>query len=313
MNKRLVVGIILAVVIVSLVAALAANNIRGGPVEKGERIGLIHIEGVITGAREEVGFLGQGAGAESVLEQLKEAGEDDTIKAVMIRINSPGGSAAASQEIGDEIAKIRQKGKIVVASMGDVAASGGYWIAAKADRIVANPATMTGSIGVIMETANLQELFDKIGVTPQTIKSGPFKDIGSPNRPLTPEERQILQSMVDDIYQQFVTVVAEGRQIDRQKVLQLADGRIFTGRQARENGLVDELGNFYHAVEVTKKLAKIKEEPEIYEFGPRSPFERLFGQVRSLLGLNGGAYSLSPREIQVFREVLKMQPTLQNR
>lgn len=309
MKKKLVIGIITGIILLSVVVALVAGPDTAGIRKQGEKIALIYVEGIITGARGDAGLLGPGAGGPSVLEQLKEAADDDSIKAVLLRINSPGGSAAASQEIGDEIEKLRQQGKIVVASMGDVAASGGYWIAAKADRIVADPATMTGSIGVIMETANLQELFDKIGVSPQTIKSGPYKDIGSPNRPLTAEERQILQGMVDDIYQQFIDVVAEGRKLDRTAVLKLADGRIFTGRQALKNGLVDELGNYYHAVEVARKMAKIEGEPVIYEMGPRTPLERLLGQVQALL-VNPYPAGLSSREIQVFREMLKMQPVL---
>ena len=313
MNKKLVIGLITGIILVSLVAALAVNPSKTSIAKRGEKIALIYVEGEITGSRGEAGLLGQGAGGPSILDQLREAAEDDSIKAVLLRINSPGGSAAASQEIGDEIDRIRKRGKIVVASMGDVAASGGYWIAAKSNRIVADPATMTGSIGVIMETANLQELFDKVGFAPQTIKSGPFKDIGSPNRPLTPEERNILQGMVDDIYQQFVDVVAAGRKMDRNAVLKLADGRIFTGRQAQKNGLVDELGNYYHAVDVTKKLAKIKGEPVIYEMGPKTPFEKLFGEVKSLAGLSNYTAGLSPREIQIFREILRMQPALQSR
>ena len=314
MNKKQVIGIIAGIIIFSLIAAVAANQSKVKGAAQGERIGVIYVEGIITGARDDAGLLGGAVTGSSLLEQLKEAREDDSIKAVLIRINSPGGSAAASQEIGDEIEKIRRSGKIVVASMGDMAASGGYWIAAKADKIMANPATMTGSIGVIMETMNLQELFNKIGVSPQTVKSGPFKDIGSPNRPLTPEERELLQTMVDDIYNQFVDVVAKGRSMDRKKVLALADGRIFTGRQAKELGLVDQLGNYYDAVALTGELAKIKGEPSIYELGPKNPFARFLGGVQSLLGLNNNSgVGLSPREIQLFREILTTQPTIQNR
>lgn len=272
------------------------------------RIGVIHVEGLITGSSSSGGFMGVSAAAPSLMKQLKEAREDKGIKAVLIRINSPGGSAAASQEIGQEIDKIRKEGKKVVASMGDVAASGGYWIAAKADRIIADPATMTGSIGVIMETENMQELFDKIGISPQTIKSGPFKDMGSPSRPMTDEERNILQSMVDDIYQQFVDVVAEGRKMDRDKVLELADGRIFTGRQAKEKGLVDELGNYYDAVDLTAELAGIKGEPVLIEYGRRTPFEMFFDEVRGLAALGRYLPILPQRGIETSRELLISPP-----
>jgi len=310
-NKKLVVGLISGVILLSLLAAVVSNPAEKSKAKRGDRIGVIYIDGIITGDRSQGGWFG-GPGGTSVLSQLKEARENDTIKAVLIRINSPGGSAAASQEIGYEIDKIRKAGKKVVASMGDVAASGGYWIAARADKIIADPATMTGSIGVIMETMNMQELFDKVGISPQTIKSGPYKDIGSPNRPLSSAEREILQGMVNDIYQQFVDVVAEGRKMERNKVLELADGRIFTGRQAKNLGLVDELGNFYDAVALTGKLAGIKGEPVIYEFGPQSPFERIFGGIRSVLTPNYSYTPLSPREIHIFREILKAQPALQN-
>ncbi len=313
MNKKLVIGIIAGIIILSLAAIWAAGPAKVKKARGGDRIGVIYVEGVITGARDDAGLLGGAVRGHSLLEQLQEAREDDTIKAVLIRINSPGGTAAASQEIGTEIDKIRRQGKIVIASMGDTAASGGYWIAAKADQIMADPATMTGSIGVVMETMNMQELFSKIGVSPETIKSGLYKDIGTVNRPLTPKERELLQTMVDDVYDQFVEVVAKGRKMDRSKVLQLADGRIFTGRQAKDLGLVDKLGNFYDAVLLTGQLAGIKGEPVIHELGPRNALTRLFGEIRSLLGLNNYTAGLTAQEIQLFREMLKTRPTLLNR
>lgn len=307
MNKKLVVGILVGVILVSLAAAMVANPAKVSKKAQGDRIGLIYVEGVITGAREEAGLFSGGASGQSLMEQLKRAREDENLKAVLIRINSPGGSSAASQEVGEEVDKLRRSGKIVVASMGDVAASGGYWIAAKCDRIVADSATMTGSIGVIMDLQNLKELFDKIGVTPETIKSGPYKDIGSMNRPLTPAERAILQSMVDDIYSQFVDVVAKGRKMDRKKVLELADGRVFTGRQAKANGLVDELGNYYDAIDMTAKLANIKGEPQVFELGPVNPFEKLLGGVSSLKGLSYNSSGLQAQDIRQLIELLKSQ------
>ena len=308
-NKRIVVGLIAGIIVLSLAVAAVSGQAGKEKASRGEAIGVIYVEGVITGARGEGSIFGTGvASGPSLMEQLREAGEDDGVKAVLLRINSPGGSAAASQEVGNEIDRLRKQGKTVVASMGDVAASGGYWIAAKADKIIADPATMTGSIGVIMETQNMQELFDKIGITPETIKSGPHKDMGSPNRPLTPEERAIMQQMVDDIYQQFVDVVAEGRKMKREKVLELADGRIFTGRQAKEQGLVDELGNYYDAVKLTGDLAGIEGEPVIREFGYTSPFEKFLSGVNIPLTPGSDFLGLSPREIEAFRELLRIQP-----
>jgi signal peptide peptidase SppA len=200
----------------------------------------------------------------------------------------------------------RYKGK-PIGSMGDVAASGGYWLAAKADKIVANPATMTGSIGVIMETQNLQGLFGKLGIKPETIKSGPHKDIGTYNRQMTPDERQILQGMVDDIYSQFIDVVAKGRHMDPAQVRKLADGRIFTGRQAKKLGLVDELGNYNYAINYTAKLAGIEGEPTIKEFGEKNPFEFVFSGTQQSLGLPGQQNSLSAPELQLLRGLLQYQ------
>ena len=206
-------------------------------------IGVVYVSGTITsgGSGSDL-FGGLTAGSNTVMAQIRKAKDDPEVKAVVVRINSPGGSAAASQEIAEEIKKLREAGKIVVTSMGDTAASGGYWIAANTDRIVANPGTLTGSIGVITQLQNLEELYDKIGISYETFTSGPHKDMGSSARSLTDEEREIFQAMVDDIFQQFVSVVAEGRGMTREEVLQLADGRIFTGRQAQEVGLVDDLG-----------------------------------------------------------------------
>lgn len=315
MNKKAVIGVMAGIIVVSIAAALAANPAAKTGSAHGERIGVIYIDGVISGSSGDSGLFTASSGGQSIMEQLQTAREDNSIKAVLIRINSPGGSAAASQEIGDEIQKVRQAGKVVVASMGDVAASGGYWIAAKADKIMANPATMTGSIGVIMESYNIQELYNKIGVSPQTVKSGLFKDIGSSNRPMTEAERQILQGMVDDIYQQFVDVVAKGRKMDRSQVLKLADGRIFTGRQAKDLGLVDALGNYYDAIQFTGKLAKISGEPEIYEFGPKSPFEKLFADMKSAYnkGFSSDLFGIPTRDTQMLQDALTIQPMMPNR
>lgn len=288
MRKQLVVGIIAAVLLFSLVIALVSRPQSGEIIgnKNNGAIGVIYIEGVITSGSAQGGIFGGEAGSGDLLEQIRQARGDNNTKVVLLRINSPGGSAAASQEIGEEIDRLKQSGKKVVVSMGDVAASGGYWIAAKADEIVANPATMTGSIGVIMETPNLQKLYDKIGVRQETIKSGPYKDIGSTSRPMTPEERAILQGMVNDIYEQFIDVVAEGRKLNRDKVRKLADGRIFTGRQAKELGLVDKMGNYYDAIEIAGKMAGIKGEPQIIEYGPANSLQKLLGGIRGALGIN---------------------------
>lgn len=312
MRKRIVISLLLALVVIPLLV-IAFKGSKPGPglnkkASSEDAIGVIYVEGPIVGGSGGTGIFGErsSAGSEDLMNQLKEAREDTSIKAVLIRINSPGGSAPASQEIGDEIDALKNAGKKVVVSMGDVAASGGYWLAAKADKIIANPATMTGSIGVIMEAQNYEGLFGKLGIGTETIKSGPHKDIGSPNRPMTVEERQILQEMVNDIYEQFLDVVASGRKMDREKVRQLADGRIFTGRQAKKLGLVDELGNYNYAIQYTAKLVGIKGEPTLREFGAKNPWGYLFTGSKQGLILPGQDNGLTTKQLKALQELLQV-------
>ena len=248
------------------------------------KIVLINIEGTIVGGGSGYGLLGSESGADDIAKQIKRAGEDSSVKAILLRINSPGGSAAASQELHEEVKKARDNGKIVVASMSDVAASGGYYVACGADKIIANPGTMTGSIGVIFSQLQYSELLERYGIRANVIKSGKYKDIGSPLRNMTEEERHILQEMIDDIYLQFVRAVAEGRQMNESEVLELADGRIFTGKRAKELGLVDDLGNFQDAVDLAAEVAGIEGKPKVVEYGKKSPFESFFGLFARELG-----------------------------
>jgi protease-4 len=225
----------------------------------GDAIALVHVQGIIA---ESTGGgplgLGSESGTQTIVNQLEQAGRDRSVKAVVIRINSPGGSAAASQEIYDAVKRLRDEhSKPVIASMGDMAASGGYYIAAGADEIYANPATLTGSIGVIMQSINLTSLFERYGIKSDTIKSGPYKDTGSMWRNMTEEERKYWQLMVDDVYDQFVQAVAEGRSMEVAEVKKLADGRVFTGQQALDFGLVDQLGGLRDALESAKRKAGI--------------------------------------------------------
>ncbi|MFC1812191.1 signal peptide peptidase SppA [Thermodesulfobacteriota bacterium] len=212
--------------------------------EFGEKVGIIEVTGVITDAK-------------TVIQNLKKFREDDSIKAIVLRIDSPGGGVGPSQEIFREITKTI-KSKKIVASMGAVAASGGYYIAAGADGIIANPGTITGSIGVIMGFANYQELLRKIGLAPVVIKSGEYKDIGSPIRKMTEDEKKFLQNFADQIRKQFVAAVAEGRKMDESKVESLANGRIFSGKEAKSVGLVDRLGNLEDAIEWAGRMGGIK-------------------------------------------------------
>ena len=230
-----------------------------------DRIALIRVEGVILDSKETVA-------------ELKKFGESSTVKAIVLRIDSPGGGVVPSQEIHDAVKRVRNKNnKTVVASMGTVAASGGYYIASATDRIMANPGTLTGSIGVIMELTNLQGLFKKIGVENVVVKSGRYKDIGSPFRKMTPEDRRILQAVMDDVHRQFIEAVAEGRSLDIAEVRPLADGRIFTGRQAKDLMLVDELGNLDDAIRLAADMVGIEGEPKVVEPGKPFSLRRLIG------------------------------------
>ena len=181
--------------------------------------------------------------------------------AVVVRINSPGGSPAASQEIHGALTRLRQDGLPVVASMGDMATSAAYYVALAADTIVANPATTTGSIGVILQVATMERLLDRWGIDVELLTSGPFKAAGSPFRPMTPAERQVLMETLEDMYGQFVEAVAAGRGLSVERVRELADGRVYSGRQALDAGLIDELGSFHDALRIATRLAGLKRYP----------------------------------------------------
>jgi len=206
-----------------------------------DKIGVVCVEGVINDSRE-------------ITEQLDDFAKDDSIIAVVLRVDSPGGGVAVSQEIYDAVVELR-KTKKVVASMGSIAASGGLLVACAADKIVANPGTITGSISAIMHFANFEELLKKVGVKSSVVKSGQYKDIGSPVREMTPEEKVIVQDLVDDIYNQFVDVIVKERKLPREKVIAIADGRVFSGRKAKELGLVDSLGDMTSAAKLASNLA----------------------------------------------------------
>ncbi len=230
--------------VLSLIIALSNSPLIGG-----DKIAIVEIKGVITDPKE-------------INDRLISMGERKDVKAIVLRIDSPGGGVAASQEVYEEIKKITKKKK-VVASMGSVAASGGYYIAVATDKIVANPGTITGSIGVLMEFADLHEILEKIGIKGYVIKSGRFKDTGSPFRSMEKDEKKLLMALVKDVYDQFVQVVAENRGIDRKKVERIADGRIFTGRSALKMGYVDKLGNFQDAVSLAASMTNIKGKPTL--------------------------------------------------
>ena len=248
-----------------LALAVAVSSFMGQPTNLviGDKIGIVEIYGVISDSKQ-------------VIEQLHDFRDNDSIKALVLRVDSPGGGVGPSQEIYDEVLALDEL-KPVVVSMGSVAASGGYYVAAAAREIVANPGTITGSIGVIMEFANFQELLEKIGLSSVVVKSGAYKDIGSPTRDMSAAEREILQDLIDDVHNQFVSSVAEGRELDEQAVRSIADGRIFSGRRAMELGLVDSMGNLQAAIDRAAVLAGLDAEPKIiYPPGKKPRFIDLF-------------------------------------
>lgn len=254
MNKR---PIIIAVVIVFVIFTLFLGMIKfpallGNGVttfSMGSKVGVIELQGAISDSKK-------------YIEQLIVFAKDDSVKAIVLRIDSPGGGVGPSQEIHAEVARITKQKPIIV-SMGSVAASGGYYVAAPANKIYANPGTITGSIGVIMEFTNVLDLMDKIGLKTRVVKSGAHKDIGSSVRDMTVEEHALLQSLIDDVHSQFVAAVSEGRGLSESDVRLLADGRIFTGKQALALGLVDELGGLSLAIVEAARQGGIDGEPTV--------------------------------------------------
>jgi protease-4 len=260
--------LIILLVVFFFLAALSAfiALIQKDGISLGEKVALMRIEGPIFDSRDYV-------------EELKKYAEDPSVKAIVLRVDSPGGAVAPSQEIYEEVKRAVEK-KSVVASMGSVAASGGYYVLSPSTKILANPGTLTGSIGVIMEIPNVEGLMDKVGIKTQVIKSGKHKDIASVFREMTEEDRSILQGVLDDVHDQFISSVAETRNIPVDEVRKIADGRIYTGRQAVDIGLVDELGNLEDAIDLSAELAGIEGKPKVVSKKEKlSFFEMLRGKI----------------------------------
>src|SRR5437867_91653 len=246
---------------------LGASRGAGGALF-GERVAIVELEGVIVDV-------------DDLVREIKAYRDNAAIRAVVIRINSPGGAVAPTQELYGAIRRLREAGKPVVASLGSVAASGGYYVAVAADQIYANPGTLTGSIGVIMQLASVESLMKKVGVDWVVVKAGHFKDIGNVGRPMTPEERRVLQSLLDDVHDQFINAVAEGRKLDRATVVQFADGRVFSGTQAKSLKMIDALGSLEDAVNRAATLAGLPVPPRVIPPRRRlSIFEMLRSQLR---------------------------------
>jgi protease-4 len=273
----MVFAVLLGLLMISL-WAFSFFASRGGDFWSGEKVAIIEVKGVIVDAQP-------------TIEKLIQFRKNRNVKAIIVRVDSPGGGVGPAQEIYSEIKKAQREKKILV-SVGSVAASGGYYIACAADKILANPGSITGSIGVIMESVNVEDLLHKVGVQSVIVKSGKHKDIGSPFRAMTEEEKKLLQSVLDNVHDQFIRAVAEGRNLPVAEVRQLADGRIFSGEQAKDLGLVDELGTLQDTIALAAKMSGIQGEPEVIypeksrfsllDFLFQGTFRNFFASMRNL-------------------------------
>jgi protease-4 len=255
--------------VISIVAMLFTEPDDESAGTSGERVAVVELNEPIIDSQD-------------IVRQFKKYRENKSVRAIVFRVESPGGGVSASQEIYEEVRKTRNAGKPIVVSMGSVAASGGYYVACGANKIVANPGTLTGSIGVIFQFLHFNELMNKVGIDASTFKTGKYKDIGSPLRKTTEDEKRFFEQLLGDVYDQFVTVVASERKLDRKKVLEYADGRVFTGRQAKEYGFIDTLGTFEDAISIAAKLGDISGKPKVVKERKLKPFlERVMGQAVS--------------------------------
>lgn len=255
----LVAGVFVLIFVLGKGAAFFSRSI---PLVGGAEIGVVRISGVIVSSQEPI-------------RQLRALGRDPKIKAIILRINSPGGAVVPSQDIYEEVGKLRKKGRPVIASIGTVGASGAYYIASACDKIMASPGSLTGSIGVIMELAEFQDLMKKIGIQSEVMKSGALKDSGSPFRPMTPEEKAYLQGILDEMHVRFIRDVAAGRHLSVAELAPLADGRVFTGETGVTNHLVDLVGDYRDAIRLAGTMAHIKGTPSLREFSSKSFFDRM--------------------------------------
>lgn len=248
-----------------------------------DKIVLLRAEGVLVDGASD--FDSEVINIERLAREIDQAKEDSAVKAVILLVNSPGGSITASDTIYKKIIELKATGKKVVVLMREVAASGGYYISSPADKIIANQGTLTGSIGVILQSVNVEGLFDKVGLRPVTFKAGKFKDLLSPTRAITDDERQLIQTLIDEAHSQFIAAVADGRKLDRAKITALADGRVFSGSQAKQAGLIDDIGNLPEAIKTARELAGISQARVV-------EYSSLLGGLESFfqfLGFSGGA------------------------
>ncbi|HOT45035.1 MAG TPA: signal peptide peptidase SppA [Spirochaetota bacterium] len=289
-NRKILISILALLVLSSVIAivdiSMNMQQKRGAGVsfrgpQMGSGVGIVRIEGAI----QMIGSttpLSMTQGAEGIIRRLDDLEHNSDIKAVVVRINSPGGTVGASQEIYQKLWKLRKKNIPLVASMGEIAASGGYYVASACNYIVANHGTLTGSIGVIAMSPNLRGLFQKIGIDMNVIKSGKYKDILSSFRDIRPEERELIQEIIDSSYHKFLKDVALGRNQNESDIQPIADGRVMSGETALKYKLVDMLGTFEDAIDKARQLAKLPEDSAVYE-EMKSPFEQMFFRMEGML------------------------------
>lgn len=296
-QRKLMIAILVMLVLFAVIAIIDVSfridkkssiEVKMKMPQFGPGIAVVRVDGPIEMSSQS-GFGTLSRGAEAVVKRLDDLGKNDEIKGIVLRINSPGGTVGATQEIYQKLWKLRKKNIVIVASMGDVAASGGYYIASACNHILANYGTITGSIGVITYSPNFKKLFDKYGIGMNVIKSGKHKDILSSHRDVTPEERKLLQELIDSSYNRFIKDVALGRNMNESEIIPVADGRIMDGETALEQGLIDGIGTFEDSIYKAKELAGLDENAPVYE-EVSSPFDN----VMNLLGnyFRGGKISM---------------------
>ncbi|RKX20016.1 MAG: signal peptide peptidase SppA [Candidatus Zixiibacteriota bacterium] len=279
-TRDIVVGLVIVTAVlmffmIVIISILGISRQGGFSITSlGDKIAVVEVNGVIERS-------------EDIVRQLKKYGNDNSVRAIVLRINSPGGVVAPTQEIYNQILKVREDGKYVVVSMSSVTASGGYYIACAGDSILANPGTLTGSIGVMLSFLNFEGLMDKVGVEMEVVKSNEMKDVGNYSREMTQKEREMLQAAIDDTYDQFVITVSEARNMDIDQVEEIADGSIYTGSQALDLGLIDKLGGLEDAITMAGQMAGLGDNPRIIREYPRRRrlFDYLVEKVAEMLGL----------------------------
>ncbi len=305
-NRKILVSILAMLVLSSVIAIVDISITMKRQEDKpsfslktpqfGPGIGLVRISGPIEMSSPQNAF-GLQNGAEGVVARLNDLEKDSRIKAVVIRIDSPGGTVAATQEIYQKIWKIRKKNIPVIASMGDIAASGGYYVASACNYIMANHGTMTGSIGVIAMSPNVRRLFEKLGISMNVIKSGKYKDTLSSYRDISADERQLLQEMIDSSYRKFLRDVALGRSMNQSEIKPYADGRVFTGTTALKHKLIDGLGTFEAAIAKARELAKLPEDAPLYE-DMIHPFQKFLSSMEMMVrNMTGNPLALPGRKM----------------